>query len=275
VSKVSICIPTYNGEEFIKETIESALYQSYENIEIIVNDDASIDKTKEIVLSFNNPKIKYYCNEKNIKACANCNAAVDHASGEYIKFLFQDDILLPNAIEKEVEAFLNNDIVLTISDTILINNKAKKIGMLKHLRQKGVLDGKKVAKKNALWRNYFGAPVNNLFRKDAYINVGGYDEECRSITDMDIASRIACTGKVYNFTECLCMFRVHNKGFTTEAMGDKYHDFIKDHVDMLKRHQQMKLYPLSDFELFWGILMRRIRYRAGQIYMKFILKKRK
>jgi len=259
-------------KNFIQETIESALRQTHTDIEIIVVNDASTDNTEQKVLVLNDPRIIYYKNNENISQVANWNRAIKYANGEYIKLLCQDDILFPQTIEKELDAFTNSDVVLTISDTELIDDSGKNIGYLKHLRKKGLLDGKIVAKKNALWRNIFGTPGNNLYRKDVFINVGGYDESFRGVSDMDLSARIACTGKVYNFCEVMYAFRVHKQGHTTEAMSEKYSEFIDEHVAMLNKHKKTSLYPISRLDFFRGILMRRIRYQLGKIYMKIVLR---
>ena len=98
---VSVCIPTYNGSEYIVEALESVLNQTYKNIEIIVSDDKSSDKTLDLVRQCAKTSkfpIVIYTNEfRGIGN--NWNNSIKKANGKYIKFLFQDDILLPNCID--------------------------------------------------------------------------------------------------------------------------------------------------------------------------------
>ena len=91
--KVSICIPTYNGAQFIRKTLESVLNQSYQNIEVIVNDDCSTDNTMDIVRSMNDSRIKIYANEENLGLVRNWNMTVSYATGEFVKLMCQDDLL--------------------------------------------------------------------------------------------------------------------------------------------------------------------------------------
>ena len=102
---VSICIPTYNGAKFIKEAMDSAIAQTYANLEIIVSDDASKDGTLSIIESYKNktliPIHIYNHNPEGIGA--NWNHSVSKAQGDYIKFLFQDDILEPTCIERMMQ----------------------------------------------------------------------------------------------------------------------------------------------------------------------------
>ena len=107
---VSICIPTYNGEAFITEALESAINQTYPNLEIIVSDDASKDKTLEIINTFKSKTsipIHVFNHEPN-GIGSNWNHSVRKSNGDYIKFLFQDDVLKLECISKMMELFLTH-----------------------------------------------------------------------------------------------------------------------------------------------------------------------
>ena len=103
-SLVSICIPTYNGAEFIVEALESAINQSYTHLEIIVSDDDSSDKTLLIVETYKSKtNIPIYVHHhKPSSIGANWNNCIKQSNGEYIKFLFQDDVLLPHCVKDMV-----------------------------------------------------------------------------------------------------------------------------------------------------------------------------
>lgn len=96
VPKVSVCIPVYNGELFIGEAIDSVLKQDYDAIEIIVNDNASTDKTTDIVRSYillQPDKIRLYENESNIGMANNWNKVINKSTGDYFVLLSADDTL--------------------------------------------------------------------------------------------------------------------------------------------------------------------------------------
>lgn len=101
---VSVITPVYNVERFIEITINSVLNQTYQNIEMILVDDCSPDKSAEIILEMakNHPQIRYYKLEKNSGAAVARNKAIELANGEYIAFLDSDDLWKPEKIEKEV-----------------------------------------------------------------------------------------------------------------------------------------------------------------------------
>ena len=94
---VSICIPTYNNEKYIGETIACLLNQTYENIEIIVIDDGSEDGTKNIMERISDKRLKYVI-QSNSGAAAARNAAYKLSSGEFIKFMDGDDLINPEYI---------------------------------------------------------------------------------------------------------------------------------------------------------------------------------
>ena len=93
--KISVCIPSYNAEPFIGETIKSVLDSDYRNFEIIVNDDASTDNTPAIVESIRDGRIRFYRNERNVGPVRNWNLAVTKATGEYVSLLNHDDLYGP------------------------------------------------------------------------------------------------------------------------------------------------------------------------------------
>lgn len=106
--KFSILMPTYNGAGVISETIRSLLSQSFTNYEIIVNDDASIDNTEDVIRFLNDPRIKFFKNEKNLGYPGNLEEARKKATGDIIYLMGQDDILAEGALQNTYEVFRNN-----------------------------------------------------------------------------------------------------------------------------------------------------------------------
>ena len=104
--KFSILIPTYNGAEVIGDTLRSILSQSFQNFEIIIQDDASKDSTIEAVKSFNEPRIKIFKNEKNLGYSGNLASLAKKGEGEIIYLMGQDDILAEDNLLETHNAFL-------------------------------------------------------------------------------------------------------------------------------------------------------------------------
>lgn len=103
--QISVIIPVFNGEKYLSEAIESVLAQTYENIELIVVDDGSSDKSRDVALSYTT--VKYFYQENKGVAAAR-NLGIQKATSEYISFLDADDLWLPNKLLLQMKA-LNDD----------------------------------------------------------------------------------------------------------------------------------------------------------------------
>ena len=96
----SVVIPAYNREKFIGRAIESIINQTFINWELIVVDDASIDKTFDIISHYKDPRIRVFRNKKNLERCVSRNKGIEYAKGKFICFLDSDDYHLPNYLEE-------------------------------------------------------------------------------------------------------------------------------------------------------------------------------
>jgi glycosyltransferase involved in cell wall biosynthesis len=120
---VSVIIPAYNAGKYIKEAIDSALAQTYKNIEIIVVDDGSTDNTRNIAASYNTPRVRLITHEdnKNHGMCKSRYLGYKNSRGAYIAFLDADDIFLPEKIEKQSRFLEKSGAALTHCKAILQN----------------------------------------------------------------------------------------------------------------------------------------------------------
>lgn len=101
----SILIPTYNGADFLKETLDSLFNQTYQNFEVIINDDNSSDNTIKLLNKNKDPRLFVYQNKKNLGYPLNLQTASQKAKGMYLYLLGQDDLLSPTALEDTLSAF--------------------------------------------------------------------------------------------------------------------------------------------------------------------------
>ncbi|WP_421300349.1 glycosyltransferase family 2 protein [Aeromonas veronii] len=124
---VSILIPTFNREAYISETISSALAQTYQNIEVIVVDNASSDNTWEVCKHFSDldPRVKTYRNEKNIGPVNNWRRCISCASGQYAKILWSDDLISNDYVEKTIRCF-NDDVAFVFTSVVISDSFDKK-----------------------------------------------------------------------------------------------------------------------------------------------------
>lgn len=121
--RLSIGMPVFNGETYIRYAIDSILAQTYRDFELIISDNASIDKTQNICLEYaaKDRRLRYYRNKKNIGAAANYNRVFLLSSGEYFKWAAHDDVLAPEYLEKCVHV-LDSD-----SSIVMCHSKVGRI----------------------------------------------------------------------------------------------------------------------------------------------------
>jgi glycosyltransferase involved in cell wall biosynthesis len=165
---VSILIPAYNREILIKDAIESALNQTYKNIEIIIIDNNSKDNTWQVIMYYESidPRIIAYRNKENIGPVLNWQKCISVSSGEYIKFLFSDDFISENYIQEGIELFDNNT-SFVLSPVKIINNLNMEIIQYSDYNKNSVLSKKKYLR-NILFFNRLKLPVSpgaGIFRK--------------------------------------------------------------------------------------------------------------
>ncbi|MEH2024830.1 glycosyltransferase [Nostoc sp.] len=225
---VSICIPTYNGEKFIAEAINSVLHQTYPNIEIILSDDNSTDITVEIAKLFNQ---KLYFNFSILEhsqygLAQNWNFCISQAKGKYIKFLFQDDLLEPNAIEEMVNlAEQDEEIGLVFSPRTLFTNTGNTVydsNFLMYHEAKDVYKAWSTLKpiqsgqQLLLDQNILDSPINKigepstvLIRKDVFEKVGLFNSEFCQLVDLEMWLRIMSQYKIGFVDKVLSHFRIH------------------------------------------------------------------
>jgi glycosyltransferase involved in cell wall biosynthesis len=123
---VSVILPTYNREKYLQRSIGSVLSQTYSNWELIIWDDGSTDGTKEIVRSYNNPKIRYFF-DKNRGANFARNSAIQNSDGKYIAFLDSDDEWVKEKLSEQAEVMKTfPEIDVLFSDFMNINNTTHK-----------------------------------------------------------------------------------------------------------------------------------------------------
>ncbi|WP_448384816.1 glycosyltransferase family 2 protein [Fervidobacterium sp.] len=156
---VSVVIPAYNVEKFIPKTLESVLKQTYENLEIIVVNDGSVDKTGAIVEKIlgNQNRFPYkIIHKKNEGVSVARNVGIENAKGKYIKFLDGDDWLVPDAIEVLVEACERNDCEIAFGgqDVVTTNGKVLYRYDETYVYEEGLKDAKKITKDFLLSRTH-------------------------------------------------------------------------------------------------------------------------
>ena len=180
--KVSIIIPVYNGEKYVKSAIQSALKQTYKNIEIIVVNDGSTDNTDKVVQQFKNKII--YLKKENGGVSSALNLGLLYMTGDYFSWLSHDDIYKKNKIEEEI-SFLrsldnDNENVILYSDYCFITANGRKFGNEIKIPHEDVEKHHELA----LLKGYLNG-ITMLIPRKAFEQYGNFDENLRCTQDYD------------------------------------------------------------------------------------------
>ena len=186
--KVSVIIPAYNRADYIKQTIDSVLNQSYSNIELNVIDDGSTDGTREILESYGDKlKILEHPGRVNKGQSAGINLALNIVDGKYTAILDSDDYWELDKIEGQVSYLEENpEIGLVYGNGTAVNENNE---YLYDIYGPGHVEENEAG--NVLMDCYFLLPNNSLVRTEVINKAGMFDESLRSAQDHDMAIRIA------------------------------------------------------------------------------------
>ena len=219
--KVSIIIPVYNGEKFIRKTISSCLNQTvYEQIEVIVIDDCSSDKSLEILEEFGN-KIRFFKNEKNKGIIHSVNRGLDLAKGEFSMFLGHDDLLVSDHVEKILSEF-DKDTSIVFCDSSLINAADKVI------QESSIIKGVETMLQNPFYfliKTNFINVCGLLFRTQYAIKVGKFNAQYRHFGEWDMWIKLGALGKIKFSKKVKSFYRRHDTNITNKLMVE---DMPKD-----------------------------------------------
>lgn len=164
---VSILIPVYNREELVRIAIESAINQTYGNIEVIAVDNKSTDRTYEVLKEYAEkyPDVKVYQNEENLGPVRNWQKCLEYSSGEFIKILFSDDWIEENFVEKCMEILSANDNVGFVFTATLICLGDKENNSYKFSNKSGLYATDVFIKGSLFGGDFPVSPCNALFRR--------------------------------------------------------------------------------------------------------------
>jgi glycosyltransferase involved in cell wall biosynthesis len=229
---VSICIPVYNGARFLEATLEAALAQDYENLEIVVTVDESTDGSWEILENARarNPAKRFsvYKNPQRLGMGGNWSRAVEMATGEYVKVMGQDDLLAPNCIRRQ-SAFLaaHPDCRLVAAACHIVRPSGKVLLTRKRFGEGTILPTEElIAQCLGVAGNRIGEPVTVLARRECYASEK-FDASYSYFTDVEMWFRAGMGGKIGFLGEPLCGFRIHRSACSWGQQSCAYKEFLR------------------------------------------------
>ncbi len=194
---ISVVIPTYNREATIARAVESALKQTWTNIEVIVIDDGSTDGTEEVVRTINDPRVRYLRNDRNLKGGASRNKGGTLARGEYIAFLDSDDEWLAGKLATQMKAVLEhgNPKAVVCYTRLRVRRDGKEF--MEPAR--GIGRGEQVG--DYLFKNSGHIQTSSLFMSKELFESCLFDSRLLKHQDWDLAIRLQLIGAEFVFIE--------------------------------------------------------------------------
>ena len=215
---VSVIMPVYNGEEYVKNAIESILRQTYAGFELIIINDGSIDSTAILINNFNDERIVFVDHSVNKGNYWRRNEGTGLAKGKYIAVMDADDEASPFRLESQVSYMEKNSHILAVGSQFElegkgISNKPTDYDLIKVM---------------LLQNNMFLHP-SLLIRKSVLEEIGGYDEQYYYASDYDLVCRLSLKGEVVNMPDVLMKYRLH--GTQISCLRNKEQ---KQYADMIR-----------------------------------------
>jgi glycosyltransferase involved in cell wall biosynthesis len=232
---VSVIIPAYNAETFVEKTLKSVLSQTYKNLEVLVVDDGSEDRTTEIVKAIaQQDRRVILLHQKNLGVAAARNSGIQKSKGEFIAPIDADDIWYPQNIEKQVQCMLQADssVGLVYSWSVDIDEQDIPTGEFRATK----IEGK--VYKTLLCHNFLGNASAALIRRVCFEKVGYYncqlkEQNAQGCEDWELYLRIA---EFYQFKVVPEFFIGYRK--ISSSMSRDYRQMAKSHALMLQSIRQ-------------------------------------
>ena len=219
---VTVLMPVYNGEKYLKEAVDSILNQTFEDFEFLIIDDGSTDRSLEILKSYKDPRIRIFQNEKNIGLIKSLNKGLKLTQGKYIARMDADDISLPERLEKQI-TFMDVSPKIGVCGTWL-----QTFGEIKKTVVKSPLNHEDICARmfcdNSIWH------PTVIFRKDIIDRYHlFYDENVQGCEDYKLWVEMAKVTILANLPEVLLLYRIH--GFQVTKLGSNSQDIKNDLVE--------------------------------------------
>lgn len=209
-------MPGLNAERFVGEAIESVLNQTFGNFELIFINDGSTDKTKEIVLSYQDPRIIYLDNERNLGLATSYNRGIDIAKGDYIARMDSDDICRPDRFEKQLSLLETRPDLDIVGSSISIINEEGRY-MARHHRS--------VTQKGIKFSSLFSTPMYHptVMGRAKIFKSYHFNENLVNSEDYELWSRLLfeTDTSFANIDEPLLKYRVYPGSFTRTLNLDR------------------------------------------------------
>lgn len=230
---VSVVMNCFNGEAFLREAIDSVLEQTYSNWEIIFWDNCSTDSSARIFMSYDDVRMKYYLAKEHTDLGNARNLAINEAQGIWCAFLDCDDLWEPDKLRKQIslsKKYPSTELVYGVADVLIDESVEQSVWgrIMKEAQSRNndaVLPEGNVFKE--LLEKNFIPLVSAVFKRSAYLSVGGVDPELKQAEDFDLFLKLAFKYEVRAVCESICSYRIHSTNITYSQLDLNYKEVEK------------------------------------------------
>jgi glycosyltransferase involved in cell wall biosynthesis len=250
--KVSICIPAFQAERHLRATIDSALAQTYANLEIVVVDNNSSDGTAEILGTVNDHRVRVIRNDTTVPMMDNFNLAIWQSSGEFVKLVCADDLMEPECVAAQAAVLQRfPDVSLVSARTDFIDDDGKLIRRARGLPGiKGRCDGQRVATQIVrCGTNPIGPPVAAMFRRRDFNLCGEWGTDLPFLSELDVWVRLLRYGSFYGVPSTLASFRISGGSLTGSTSASSQ---LAQQIEFARRLGGDPRWVITKPDRIWG-----------------------
>lgn len=259
---ISILMNCFNGESYLEEALNSVFQQEYKNWELIFWDNNSTDRSKEIVSSFKDKRIRIFTSLIHTNLGKARKEAYKKVQGDYLAFLDVDDIWKPNKLMEQIKLFADDEVGITFTNAVYFSKKKKK-NLYKSSRNLEI-NTKKLITNYPLSLNSIIIDINKLNKLEY-----NFDEKYSNICDFDLIVRLSATSKVKYLDKILSGWRIHgnNESFKKKELFNKekekwcdYHLKNKYLIKFQNSIKELKLLILAEKRILrYGLNLKKFK----------------
>jgi len=258
---VSVIMNCFNGEEFLKESIESVINQSYKNWELIFYDNCSTDKSKKIFASFKDKRLKYFKSKKKLKLYNARNLAVKKIKGKFISFIDTDDVWLRDKLKKQLKKLKETKTDFCYSNYFILEKEKLKKAYSKNLPEGIIYDN--------LLEDYLVGILTVLFDSKLILNNNiKFNNRFDIIGDFELFLELSKNNKFCCIQEPLARYRIHKNNMSIK----KFSTYIKE-LKIWANNNKKKLSKKKLLNFNKSLMHQEIKYHIYKSKYLFAIKK--
>lgn len=252
---VSVLMPVYNGEDYLLESIDSILSQTYKNFEFIIIDDCSSDGTEKILSELEDSRLRICRNDKNMGVALSLNRGISMAQGKFVARQDSDDISMVDRLRLQVNYLLKRPNCVAVGGQLKeINPAGEPIGWrFVPLAHKDIVDRMLQGRGGQI------PHPSAMISMDAYKKIGAYREEFEMAEDLDLFLRLSEVGKISNLPNILVDYRIHSESVSESKKQQQFEVAKRVSKEALMRrgmesHSEVSRVSKVKFDIFKKIM---------------------